>query len=287
MSKLRSRLLPLFEEARRRRLFRVVILYVLVGLAALEVEREAAAGVDAQALLRGGVRGGAAHGRRSLVPAFEERAHHPLDVLRPAQGARRLEQNREIEALGVVRLAREPGVAPQVQRARGVRREPGRPGEGHVEARPPADLGEPYHRWLTAIGDWSGNLATLDVVNSFGGVFDDQTEVTNSDPGTYGTMTIEFHDCRSATLTYDLVGIGSGEIPIRRIVREAEQDGEYRIASLILGVIESDAFRMKGTAGAAVEWCCAGSFRRFGRHYCRFRTIPNESSTSSRSGMKQ
>ena len=36
VSKLRSRLLPLYEEARRRRLFRVAILYVLVGLAALE-----------------------------------------------------------------------------------------------------------------------------------------------------------------------------------------------------------------------------------------------------------
>ena len=36
MSKLSSKLVPLFEEVRRRRLFRVVILYVLVGLAALE-----------------------------------------------------------------------------------------------------------------------------------------------------------------------------------------------------------------------------------------------------------
>lgn len=36
MSKLISKLVPLFEEVRRRRLFRVVILYVLVGLAALE-----------------------------------------------------------------------------------------------------------------------------------------------------------------------------------------------------------------------------------------------------------
>jgi len=36
VSKLKSKLLPLFEEARRRRMFRVVILYVLVGLAALE-----------------------------------------------------------------------------------------------------------------------------------------------------------------------------------------------------------------------------------------------------------
>ena len=36
VSKLSSKLVPLFEEARRRRLFRVVVLYVLVGLATLE-----------------------------------------------------------------------------------------------------------------------------------------------------------------------------------------------------------------------------------------------------------
>ena len=36
VSKLSSKFVPLFEEVRRRRLFRVVILYVLVGLAALE-----------------------------------------------------------------------------------------------------------------------------------------------------------------------------------------------------------------------------------------------------------
>jgi adenylate cyclase len=36
VSTLKSKLLPFFEEARRRRMFRVVILYVLVGLAALE-----------------------------------------------------------------------------------------------------------------------------------------------------------------------------------------------------------------------------------------------------------
>ena len=32
---------------------------------------------------------------------------------------------------------------------------------------------------------------------------------------------------------------------IRRIVAEAEDDGAYRVQSLILGVVRSDAFRMK------------------------------------------
>lgn len=84
---------------------------------------------------------------------------------------------------------------------------------------PTADLGAPYHRWLTAIGGWSGSVATLDVFNSSGGKFDDPTPTTTSPANSYGTIVIEFHDCASATLTYDLFAIGeSGTIPIQRIV---------------------------------------------------------------------
>ena len=86
-------------------------------------------------------------------------------------------------------------------------------------AAPSADLGEPYHRWLTAIGGWSGSTATLDVFNTSGGQFDDPTPVTVSPAQSYGTITIQFHDCATATLTYDLFAIGeAGEIPIQRIV---------------------------------------------------------------------
>jgi len=84
---------------------------------------------------------------------------------------------------------------------------------------PTAHLGEPYHRWLTAVGGWQGNRATLDITNSSGGRFDDPAPVSNSAPGNYGTMEIEFHDCATATLTYELTAIGeSGQIPIRRVV---------------------------------------------------------------------
>ena len=84
---------------------------------------------------------------------------------------------------------------------------------------PIADLGAPYHRWLTAIGGWSGNVATLDVFKTEGGVFDDPTTVDVSDAESYGTLSIEFHDCSTATVSYDLFAIGeAGEIPIQRIV---------------------------------------------------------------------
>ena len=34
----------------------------------------------------------------------------------------------------------------------------------------------------------------------------------------YGTIDLEFHDCHSATLEYELPGIGQGSIPIVRVV---------------------------------------------------------------------
>jgi hypothetical protein len=40
---------------------------------------------------------------------------------------------------------------------------------------------------------------------------------------------------------------------IRRIVAEAEDDGTYRVADLIVGVVQSDAFRMKRTANSAMS----------------------------------
>jgi N-acetylneuraminic acid mutarotase len=84
---------------------------------------------------------------------------------------------------------------------------------------PAAKLGEPYHRWLTALGGWQGNRADLDVTMSSGGLFDDPAAVTNTPPGSYGSIEIQFHDCSSATLNYDLFAIGeSGEIPLARIV---------------------------------------------------------------------
>lgn len=91
--------------------------------------------------------------------------------------------------------------------------------------RPPssatAELGEPGHRWLTAFGGWQGDTATLDVTLTTGGRFDNPTSAQNSDPGTYGTVTIQFHDCNAATLTYNLFAVGeTGEIPIRRLTTD-------------------------------------------------------------------
>lgn len=80
------------------------------------------------------------------------------------------------------------------------------------------DVGEPDHRWLTAQGAFEGDTATLDVVLTSGGIFDDPAPVTNTAEGSYGSLTLTFEDCTSGQLAYDLTSPGlNGTIPITRI----------------------------------------------------------------------
>jgi len=85
--------------------------------------------------------------------------------------------------------------------------------------RPPEDvtaiLGDPGHRWVTAAGPYDGDTATLDVTITSGGVFDSPEPVVERAPD--GTMTIQWHDCNNATLTYDIPSAGQGVIEIERI----------------------------------------------------------------------
>lgn len=80
-----------------------------------------------------------------------------------------------------------------------------------------ANLGEPGHRWLTAFGNYAGNLAVLGVELTEGGVFDSATPPVVQTQG-YGTIEIEFIDCNNAIIRYDIPSAGvMGEIPITRI----------------------------------------------------------------------
>lgn len=65
-----------------------------------------------------------------------------------------------------------------------------------------AQLGEPGHRWLTALGDYAGNVAELDVTLSRGGVFDDGQPAPVHEQG-YGSILIEFAGCNHAILSYE------------------------------------------------------------------------------------
>jgi len=88
--------------------------------------------------------------------------------------------------------------------------------------RPPEDvtaiLGDPGHRWVTAQGPFEGDTAVLNVTVTSGGVFDSPEPAVENTPD--GTMTIIWHDCNSATLTYNIPSAGQGEIPLQRIVTD-------------------------------------------------------------------
>lgn len=88
--------------------------------------------------------------------------------------------------------------------------------------RPPDDvdaiLGDPGHRWITAQGPYSGDLAMLDIFITRGGVFD-SAEPPADPPVKDGIMLVKFSDCEEGLITYDIPSIKrSGEVPIRRIV---------------------------------------------------------------------
>jgi sulfatase modifying factor 1 len=89
--------------------------------------------------------------------------------------------------------------------------------------RPPEDvtaiLGEPGHRWLTALGSYSGDTATLDVFRTNGGVFDSEEPPAVTDPTPVGTITITWTGCNAGILSYNLPSLAlTGDIPIERIV---------------------------------------------------------------------
>ena len=89
--------------------------------------------------------------------------------------------------------------------------------------RPPEDvaaiLGDAGHRWVTALGPYDGDTASLDVYLSTGGVLDSAEPPVVTDQTPIGTITIVWTGCNSGTLTYDFPSLQlSGNIPIERIV---------------------------------------------------------------------
>jgi len=91
---------------------------------------------------------------------------------------------------------------------------------------PPIDavsnLGDPGHRWLTAIGPIAGNQVVMNITITSGGIFDASTEIERTDPpGSDGTLVLTFDDCNSGTVEYDIPSINrQGLIPIRRVAHD-------------------------------------------------------------------
>jgi len=82
-----------------------------------------------------------------------------------------------------------------------------------------ADLGDPGHRWLTAVGPIEGNQVLMDIEMTSGGLFDTATEIQRTDPpGSDGTILLTFDSCNSGTAEYDIPSINrQGVVPIQRV----------------------------------------------------------------------
>jgi len=103
-----------------------------------------------------------------------------------------------------------------------------------IPASDTATLGASDHRWLTALGTVLGNTISATTELTTGGIFNGSDPTATQDTA-YGTMSVEFHDCYRATLTYNLPGPGlSGEMKLFRFVYDnvpsCEEQG-YEAAS--------------------------------------------------------
>ena len=89
-----------------------------------------------------------------------------------------------------------------------------------------AHLGEPGHRWLTALGDYQGNQADMIINKTSGGLFDESTPINRRDDG---TIKLTFNNCNDGTIEYHIPSINrQGTIPIQRVstdnVSKCEQE---------------------------------------------------------------
>jgi hypothetical protein len=82
-----------------------------------------------------------------------------------------------------------------------------------------ANLGDPGHRWLTALGPIEGNQVMMNIDMTSGGIFDTATDIQHTDPpGSDGTIKLTFDSCNSGTVEYDITSISrQGTVPIRRV----------------------------------------------------------------------
>jgi len=82
-----------------------------------------------------------------------------------------------------------------------------------------ANLGDPGHRWLTAIGQIDGDHSVMGITLTSGGLFDTATEIQRTDPpGSDGTLTLTFDNCNSGTVEYDITSINrKGIVLIKRV----------------------------------------------------------------------
>jgi plastocyanin len=81
-------------------------------------------------------------------------------------------------------------------------------------------LGAPEHRWFTAQGNYSGDLATLQVFQTSGGAFDLPRTTSTTQ---VGTLQLRFDSCTTGTAQYAIPAAGlTGEIALQRAIPGTE-----------------------------------------------------------------
>jgi cyclophilin family peptidyl-prolyl cis-trans isomerase len=85
-----------------------------------------------------------------------------------------------------------------------------------------ASLGDPGHRWLTALGTIDGDSSQMNIEITSGGLFDAAAEIERTDPvGSDGAITLTFSDCSSGLIEYDITSINQqGSVPIQRVAND-------------------------------------------------------------------
>jgi len=79
-----------------------------------------------------------------------------------------------------------------------------------------AAFGASDQRWVTALGSYSGNQATLQAELTTGGLFNSDLPLASQD-AEYGTLELEFEHCNLATVSFDFPDAGlSGVFEISR-----------------------------------------------------------------------
>ena len=135
-----------------------------------------------------------------------------------------------------------------------------------------ANLGDPGHRWLTAVGPIVGNQVLMNIEMTSGGLFDTATAIDRTNPpGSDGTIVLTFTSCNSGTVEYDISSINrQGTVAIQRVDTEnVELCEALSLNTKTLEVCErwntDRADLSEGTWSGSVSECNAGDISAEGR----------------------
>jgi hypothetical protein len=82
-----------------------------------------------------------------------------------------------------------------------------------------AMIGEPGHRWMTALGPFEDTSADLNIYWNSGMIFDSATPATQQTQD--GEMTVQFSSCNEGNIEYDLGTANvTGNVAVQRLAND-------------------------------------------------------------------